>query len=497
MLMVAIGFCALTAALCFFDERLSRWGDNAQFIVLAQSIASGQGLREINHPAKPAHHKYPCGFPLLLAPLAAVAPNALLPMKVLVLALFVACAVGCFALFSRIGTLGWAFAVAMVFLCNRLALLMSHQVMSEIPYLAATVLCLLALERLRRANSGPRASIWLAATLAAAAVAMLLRSIGIALSAALFVGFLIERRWRRAAAVVAVAAATRCLDGALRAVDGGSLYTAQFFAVNYYDPAQGTISLSDLVLRVGSNVWRYITHVIPATIVPAPRPALIAVAVVVIVGWIVCLRRHRPLALYATAYGAALALWPSQWAVPRFVLPLLPFALWFGLQGLLLVGRLAAPRLGQRGARVGRGVLVAVAVALCVPNLLWAFDHDPFADKRWLRYYEALRWARRGLPPSAVVLCRKPYIGYLLSGRRTVGVEPIRDADRFFARLDALGVDHVVLDALPLPGTRRFLLPHLVAHPKRFVTVHETAPPTVYVLRYLGTRRARGPSSTR
>ena len=56
-------------------------GDSANYILLAQAIATGQGYHDLTDPARRPHVKYPPVFPLVLAPcVAAFGPLAFRPL---------------------------------------------------------------------------------------------------------------------------------------------------------------------------------------------------------------------------------------------------------------------------------------------------------------------------------------------------------------------------------------------------------------------------------
>ncbi len=50
-----------------FSTELSIIGDNAQLVVLGQSLAEGKGYKTVNRPNPSSNTKYPFGFPALLA----------------------------------------------------------------------------------------------------------------------------------------------------------------------------------------------------------------------------------------------------------------------------------------------------------------------------------------------------------------------------------------------------------------------------------------------
>ncbi|SVD00994.1 uncharacterized protein METZ01_LOCUS353848, partial [marine metagenome] len=68
---VAAFLLALLLSAWTFDAKLSISGDNAEFITLSRSLASGQGLSYVNLPEPQMATKFPPVFPLMLAPVAA------------------------------------------------------------------------------------------------------------------------------------------------------------------------------------------------------------------------------------------------------------------------------------------------------------------------------------------------------------------------------------------------------------------------------------------
>ncbi|UCG43830.1 MAG: hypothetical protein JSU73_04220, partial [candidate division WOR-3 bacterium] len=67
-LLLAISLFLVTAFL-LFDPKLYTGGDNAVYLVLAQSLARGTGYTDVHLPVPTSHTQYPPGFPALLAPL--------------------------------------------------------------------------------------------------------------------------------------------------------------------------------------------------------------------------------------------------------------------------------------------------------------------------------------------------------------------------------------------------------------------------------------------
>ena len=88
---------ALLMGLLLFDDTLHVSGDNAEFITLGRSLASGQGLTRLSHPEAPLATKFPPGLPALLALIDLLFPDSIIAMKLAVLMVYVV----------AIATMGW------------------------------------------------------------------------------------------------------------------------------------------------------------------------------------------------------------------------------------------------------------------------------------------------------------------------------------------------------------------------------------------------------
>ena len=60
---------------------MGSWSDDAHYIVLAQSLATGHGFMLVNYPNPQPEIFYPAGYPFLISPLVAVLPFDFAPLK--------------------------------------------------------------------------------------------------------------------------------------------------------------------------------------------------------------------------------------------------------------------------------------------------------------------------------------------------------------------------------------------------------------------------------
>ncbi len=60
-------FIYIVLSFFLFDPKLFSGGDNAVYIILAESIVSGEGYKDMYMPDEPPHSQYPFGFPIMLS----------------------------------------------------------------------------------------------------------------------------------------------------------------------------------------------------------------------------------------------------------------------------------------------------------------------------------------------------------------------------------------------------------------------------------------------
>ena len=87
MILIVLLAVYLVASLLSFNPTLYTGGDNAHYIILARSMLSGKGYRDIYKPEEPLHTLYPFGYPLLLAPVMALFGGSFIAIKLLSLVL--------------------------------------------------------------------------------------------------------------------------------------------------------------------------------------------------------------------------------------------------------------------------------------------------------------------------------------------------------------------------------------------------------------------------
>ena len=505
---LAILLVTLLVGAWTFDPKLSLSGDNTEFISLARSLAQGEGLSHINSPDPQPATKYPFAFPLMLAPLVWLSPDGWVPMKWLVLMLFaLAMPVFYWLAKERLGVLPALCAVALCLttgssylttepgghIFGPLLLHYAHQVMSEVPYLTFSLLGLLLVERGAQ-RAGLARNYWLIGGFACVLWAYYIRSVGLVLVAAMLVYLLLLRRDYRRTLILGIAAFALWLPWTLRnrAVGGGGVYFKQLLMVNPYYPDQGMLDFGGLVERIASSSTIYLTKILPATLVPSfeatgsfLNPVSLLLIGLMVYAAVLCITRRQDLLLfvYAVFFLGTVVLWP--WQGDRFLVPIVPLLIFFAIRVVMdLVDRLEKFDLRWVGTTAA---LVVFAWMLAgngsrVRNLaeFTRSDYPP----AWRNYYQAGQWLRTHAPEGAVVLCRKGYWMYIVSGRPCAGF-PFEAPEAVVAHMEREQVDFVVVESLGFRQTRDFLVPAINAHPERFQVLWQRSDPPTYILRFL------------
>jgi hypothetical protein len=495
---LAAALIALLIGSWAFDAKLSLSGDNTEFVTLARSLADGGGLTYTNLPEPRPATKYPFGFPLLLAPVAAAyggwsGPGSGTPdwvaMKWLVVLTFAA-GMAAFHLLARqhAGRVA-AVAATAVALTNPLTVSYASQVMSEVPYLLPSLLALWCLHRSIE-QPGWKDNRWLWAGIGLAVASYYVRSVGITLLGAPVALLLWRRDWTRAGLLAGTSVAA-LLPWSLRnsAAGGGGVYLKQLVQVNPYFPEQGLLDAGGLWGRFLGQVHFYLSDGLTRTLWPtfeATGRALTphsAVLLLLLIGFLVRAvqtGRHRLLGIYGVFFLGTVLLWP--WPGDRFVLPLVPviylactIAVTEGLGWLRAKG--AGPTALVLGVVVAGLALQANARGLVDVKRQSEWDYRP----EWRNYFEAGLWLRANSPEEAVVTCRKAFWMHVVSGRRTF-VYAFKEPADVVADLDAKGADYAVVEQLGYSHTPRFLVPALQSDPERFPILWHRPGPDTYVV---------------
>ncbi len=484
----------IAVALLLFDPKPFVGGDNFWYMLLGESLRSGEGYRDIWLPDAPLHTRFPPIYPTVLAGLGLIA-NSVLLFKLFSLACTTAIAALTYRLaLDRTSDQRLAFFAGLLAAFAAVLVEYSHWVLSEPLFAFLVTLAVYAFAREEKSD----AVLWFAVGTAAAILAALTRSAGYALLPAILVTLGYRRRWKRLGLFVVV---TGLAVGGwwLRnrmALSGDLPYTQWLLFRDPYNPELGTISLLELGLRLLENLEFYTFVVLPESIGGRDLGGWLSLVIGLILAITIALGAFRQLRklqmaeVFFFVYLGLILLWPGAWADQRLLLPLLPVAIIFLLEALYWAVGAGKAAEGSGSLRfrlpatlcvlfAAFGNLQALPAALFCSELYWTRYVYACYPPEIADFMKSAVWAREHTVPEAIVVNRKPQVYYWYARRPGIVYPFTEDSDSVLRFIESQGATHVVLDTWT--GTSfRYLLPAIDQNLERFELVHvEGDPPTL------------------
>ena len=466
-------------------------GDFAQYLMHAQNIVRGQPYAEMpyvrnpvnNNPGPPA---YPPGFPLLLAPIYAVFGPTILPMKILIIATFVT-GLGLTAHLLR-GELPDSYTLALVVVLgfNPYLVKFTASVVSDLPFVLFVVLSLFLWRRSRTESILSRKRGLAVLVGLCIYFTVLIRSLGIVLPASILIYELLDqRRLSKTALIglgtVAVAIGIQTVVSVLSA--GATASTG----VSYYrDIVQQSLlnRISMLASTATHSLYAYAEFLgkILWEADPVPLPSLLGPTLKIIGGITVLLSVggwiHHVLSrlslfdVFTALYIAALLPWGFH--VDRYLIPVLPFCVFYIIYSLYNV---------HRGLQSKHPVFLIFSAGLLLTVYAWRLGHYPGTESETGALAPAAehtyRYLQKHTASDDLVVFGKPRFVALKTGRRSVRWFEGSSQDKILTYFMKADVAYVLVGP---PGANRgdTIVTLVEDHPARFAPTYQNAHFTLY-----------------
>jgi len=475
-------------------------GDDAWYVLLAKSLAQGQGFQLLNSPVPGLLPSYPPAFPYLLSLFLRCSPflaEHIWGLKVVsVAAMF---GIGGATLFylRRFRQLPFSMAMAVATATVSMpafVFLATSTVMSECVFTLAQLLTVVIVEKALRKGQGQTLWFWWWGAAALASWTFLTRSIAVSLLAAVVLYLLKERNYKTAmifagstllfiAPWILYTRAQASTTEAKRMHGGNIVYTYgdQLWMKRAGASNSGTETVRDLPARIWQNTYNIAARdfcgmVFPSLLrspqesgeetfslgesdtigggsmkgVMATTIVSISLGLLALLGFVVvALRRVTLVEILLPCSLAVIVIWP--WWTFRFVLPLAPFFLHYMLVGLMTLSQGAQKLLRQATARDEWAV--PRVFIFCV-LALFGYDHVSYVRSQmqsldssaWISEYkesnEVLEWVRVNLPSETIVASSSPARVFLHSGHKAISCDQPLDNWETWKRL---GVQYLVI----------------------------------------------------
>lgn len=444
-LQIALWILILVASLVLFflqysEFQIGAYHDDADYVVLAQSLVHSDTYGLINRPGEPADTRFPFGFPLLLVPIVLLAPENLDAFRAVSL---VATLTSCALLFwgwksfSRRRSYWWALAITGLYAFSPVVVDQSRMVMSEPIF---TMFCLIALLLTEQAARRRESSVWPLWMGIVLMFVLFIRTVGFTLALAI-VPYLLWKRGIRFALSLALVMLVVVL-GVSIILAATSLEISDLVPSGYVEQltAGGTSDVSSLVL--GYPLYRFTQHLgvflwqllIPfgggetteqffaglgLPFVPTVLNFLLLVAVALGFGAWIWWEGISSFIAFAVVYLSIVYFW--TWDGRRFMYPIEPqlqFALLLGIEAILfgLTVRWLNPQFRRRATGV---LLCACAIFLLAAALFKSIQLDPSAVHVG-DVYARVTWLKANTQPTDVIMTDQPVVDFVNGGRKAV-----------------------------------------------------------------------------
>lgn len=503
---------SLTAGLVIYLLRMDRvvglFVDDGWYILLAKSLATGQGYTLINSPSSGILPLYPPAYPFLLSLFYRISPN--FPDNVWLLkSVSVAAMMG-------VGIIGYRYFVnernlppmlalgicAAAVLSPPLVFMATSTMMSECVFALIFLATVVVTEKCARSKNPSRQLQLAALSAVLASVGFLTRSIAISLIAAGFF-YLLKNKLIKPVIVFTVIVAALCGPWVIytrlhaptpeqQTEQGGHIvlpYDKQFWQKRAGFSFSGTITAAQLPERVVNNSieisGRDVGRIVVTPLFEALRDPYqeaqkesvrqggrgdtwsisFLLSIFAVIGLIAAARKRLTMAEFAVPLSLAVTvLWP--WETFRFVLPLIPFVIFYfalGIRELVVLAqqirRKSNLKTGWKAALIVVGLIAAVNI---YGNISYIYKSGDVLERpQWLQTFDEaeamLKWVKSNTQPGDVIATLNPPLVYLFTDRKTIASDfPVENWENW----KRLGVRYIVKAAVygetPDPSEQKF-----------------------------------------
>lgn len=431
---VAAAVAFLVGAWAFRPYAVGIYMDDGVYTILAKSLATGHGLRNLHLPGTPVATHFPPGFPLVLAALWRVNPHFPQNIQLFLLlqaVLLGAVAVGTYAFGRRI--FAWrpiiALSVALVATLSLPLMTLGAVLFSEVLSLALLMPFLIASERVVRDDVPVQNPLLLGVY--AGVIALVRTQLAIVVPALCLV-LILRRRWR---AMLLFAGTAFCVllpwqlwthahDAAVQGLLRGYYGSYAAWLVGGLRTQGLHLVTATLRVNAGEIAGTIADRVAPWSIGEARLlPAGLA-AGAVIFGAFKMWKRAPVTALFAAAYVGVVFVWPF---VPwRFIWGLWPVFLLLGA-----FGAAEAVEFARKSSMPALRFIPALAAAALLIGMLSA-ESSAYRSRAWSSRVQQqvgyivplVQWVKQNTRPSDVLVADDEPLVYLFTGRQAMPAVP-------------------------------------------------------------------------
>lgn len=485
MTYLIIVIIALTAYYALFlSHELWIRSDPAMYLMLGRSLAAGTGYVDYCCPQPRLDALYPPGYPFLLSIAIRIFGDNILLLRALMVAMSGLCLVVLIGILRRYLEGKELLFVFLLFGLSPLFIYFTDMFATEVPYMLFSWLAILMLNNERKLT-------W--AIVLASALSMIIgfytRTIGIILYISLIIYLLMRRENKYILPVLLLGLSV--LPWVIRVATSDCGYHTVFMLKDPYNFSLGTITSSDMLVRILSNIKYYIGKVVAdlvffpsfkeitfgSAIFPIKIFLSLALSLLLITAFFNYVRQKGIgiAEIYVFIYSAALMFWTYH--DERFFIPIYPF-----LISYLLIF-LRKPKM-----RLARNIIIFALFAGLIAGNIKALK-ELAGEERGRPFLETMAWLKANTPPDAVIMSPDPASTYLYSERKSIFLAQQSDVTDNINTIEKNDISYIVIGegGLTVSGRKQSnldicLKPILKRYPGYLSMVYESSlKPKVFV----------------
>ncbi len=481
-----------------FDKKPDLNGDNFAYYLLGKRIASGQGFTNATEIHHGPHNHFPPGYPALLSVFMKTVGDDQDTLNFMNgLMMYGSLLILYFMVKRLTSSSSLAFVAAFIAAVNSHLLRSSTITMSEVPFL---FISLISIFSFIKAMDDPRGlkSVWLYVSIVSIVICYHTKTTAIALIGGMAVYLLFSKDWKRLA-VVLFGFVLLCLpwhfrNSNLKNFDGTPItdsHMGQLMQVNPYKPELGNLTTHTFIERVQHNFVRYISTDIPSGVLSlevnfekAPLSFwMLGIAIIGLVLWgIYKLKDFRLMILgYIGGTLLILLIWPDIWGGIRFILPLIPLAIFLALYG---IKELIALVIGEKNVTMVPYLFLVLGLLYVKPISALEDQANQSMPTNYTNYFELAKWAKANTPKDAIFSARKPDMFIYYADRTCIGDKPSLDDKEVLDFFRKNNVDYVIIEQLGFSSTSKYLVPAIQKNMDKFDVVMQLPNPDTYLLKF-------------
>ncbi|MEO0089255.1 MAG: hypothetical protein ABIK56_01830 [candidate division WOR-3 bacterium] len=478
-----------------YDPKPALGGDNIHYLLLARSLISFKGYKDLWHPEERPHTQYPFGFPLLIIPFLLIFGENSLFLNFLPLLFFI----GSFFLIKKIfQEAKWRFLLAALFFFSPLVIENSHVLLSEPPFIFFSLLTFYLFILYEEKKDFRFFILFVFSSI----FTFFIRTAGIGLLLAIFLYLLTKKNYKFLIIALAIFLIVFLpWERRNKKVREGSSYLQQFLQKDPYQPELGNINLSEYISRVFKNFYLYNFVIVPKIFYFNEFPPIIWQIIIgsltillIIIALFTLIKNKKPLnklIFYYFIFSSLIIFsWPEIWSSERFLFPFFIFFLYLIFIGgekffiKYKISFFTYPLLFFifffyliRDFQMIKGNL---------PNTIRNFAGDRYAGYPidWQNYFKVLEWLRENTEEKAIVISRKPEFTYFISKRKSFLYKFSSNPEEVLKEMLEKKADYLLYDNFYWTGTsQRYLLPVLKIYPQYFRLIYKTPPPEMAIFK--------------